>query len=51
VRRAGLTDQQIRLLGFAAQRPEVLAILESIHDLLAAEGDPPAATLQVAEPK
>jgi DNA-binding XRE family transcriptional regulator len=51
VRKAGLTEKQIRLLVFAAQRPEVLAILESINDLLQAGGDAPVVALQVAENK
>lgn len=50
VRQAGLTDKQIRLLIFAARRPEVLAILESVNDLLQA-GDEATVELQVAEPK
>lgn len=51
VRQAGLTDKQIRLLIFAARRPEVLAILDSINDLLQAGGESPAVELRVAEPK
>ncbi len=50
VRRAGLTEQQIRLLGFAARSPEVLAILDSIQSLVAAApGD--ERVLKVAEDK
>lgn len=51
VRQAGLTDKQIRLLIFAARRPEVLTILDSINDLLQAGGESPAVELRVAEPK
>jgi transcriptional regulator with XRE-family HTH domain len=34
VRQAKLDERRIRLLAFAARRPEMLAILESIQDLL-----------------
>lgn len=34
VRQAKLDERRIRLLTFAAQRPEMLAIIESIQDLL-----------------
>lgn len=51
VKQAGLTDKQIRLLVFAARRPEVLAILESVNDLLQGGGEAPTVELQVAEPK
>lgn len=50
VRRSRLTDRQIRLLIFASERPEVLAVVESVQDLLIAEGaDRPE--LKVAEEK
>lgn len=50
VHRAGLSDRQVRLLEFAARHPEVLRIVESIHDLLAA-GAPERPQLKVAEEK
>jgi transcriptional regulator with XRE-family HTH domain len=34
IRRARLDERKIRLLTFAAQRPEILAIIESVQDLL-----------------
>ncbi len=34
VRRAGLDEGEIRLLGFAASRPEILSILRAICDLV-----------------
>ncbi len=34
IHRAGLDERKIRLLTFAAQRPEMLAILESVQDLV-----------------
>lgn len=49
VRRAHLTERQIRLLIFAAQRPEALAILESVQDLLAGGGSRPETELRAAE--
>lgn len=50
VRQAKLDERRIRLLAFAAQRPEMLAIIESIQDLLhtTAAG---VAELKVAEDK
>ncbi|HYC71577.1 MAG TPA: helix-turn-helix transcriptional regulator [Opitutaceae bacterium] len=50
VQRAGLTDRQIRLLDFAARRPEMLKILESIRDLLPGD-QTETAHLKVAEDK
>lgn len=47
---AGLNEAQVQLLIFAVRHPEVLTMLESIHDLVAqlsAEADRP--TLKVAE--
>lgn len=50
VRRAGLSEREIRLLGFAARNPDVLAILDSIQSLVTATpGDGHA--LKVAEEK
>ncbi len=50
VRRAKLDEREIRLLTYAAERPEMLAIIESIHDLmLSTVADP--AQLKVAEGK
>lgn len=48
IRRAKLSEGDIRLLTFAARNPEVLAIIESVKDLLA---NPPmtATELKVAE--
>lgn len=51
VRRARLDDRQIRLLEFAAQRPEVLAIIGSLRDLLASAGAESSPELKVAEDK
>ncbi len=52
VRRAGLSEQQIRLLGFAARNPDVLAVLDSIQSLLAtAAAADPERVLKVAEDK
>jgi transcriptional regulator with XRE-family HTH domain len=51
VRRARLDDREIRLLEFAAQRPEVLAIIGSVRDLLADGGADNRAELKVAEDK
>ena len=48
VRRGRLNERQIRLLEFAALRPEVLAILGSIRDLLLA-GSEAGPELKVAE--
>jgi transcriptional regulator with XRE-family HTH domain len=49
IRKAKLTERQIRLLAFAAQRPEMLAIIESIQDLLPADTAAGFADLKVAE--
>lgn len=48
IRRARLSEKDVRLLTFAARRPEVLAIIDSVQDLLA---NPlmSAAELKVAE--
>ena len=51
VRRAGLDDHEIRLLEFAARRPEVLAVIASVRDLLTATPAGPRAELRVAEEK
>lgn len=51
IRRARLTERQIRLLTFAAQRPEMLAIIESVQDLLQSAGTAGLAELKVAEDK
>ena len=51
VRRTRLTDRQIRLLTFAAQSPEMLAIIESIQDLMPTAGTAGTAELKVAEDK
>jgi transcriptional regulator with XRE-family HTH domain len=50
VRQARLDERRIRLLAFAARRPEMLAILESIQDLLQ-DASGSAAELKVAEDK
>lgn len=50
VRQARLDERRIRLLAFAARRPEMLAIIESIQDLLQESSNPPDA-LKVAEDK
>ena len=48
VRRAGLTERQVRLLHFAADNPEILSILDSIQSLLVSTtADTPV--LKVAE--
>jgi transcriptional regulator with XRE-family HTH domain len=48
---ANLTAEQIQLLVFAAQHPEVVSIIESIRDLATglASGDEAAAELKAAE--
>ncbi|MBA4136903.1 MAG: hypothetical protein C0518_06260 [Opitutus sp.] len=52
VRRAGLREGDIRLLELAARRPELLAILRSICDLLpAADSADEAPVLRAAEDK
>lgn len=48
VRRSRLNERQIRLLTIAAQRPEMLKIIESVNDLLQAQ-EPDSAELKVAE--
>lgn len=50
IRQAKLDERRIRLLAFAARRPEILAIIESVQDLLQ---DPLAGgpELKVAEDK
>ncbi|MDB6165882.1 MAG: hypothetical protein JWQ83_1022 [Lacunisphaera sp.] len=48
IRRAKLDERKMRLLTFAALRPEMLAIIESVQDLLQA-GDDGRADLKVAE--
>jgi transcriptional regulator with XRE-family HTH domain len=50
VRQARLDERRIRLLAFAARRPEMLTILESIQGLLEASA-PGRAELKVAEDK
>lgn len=50
VRRAKLDERKIRLLVFAARHPEVLAIIESVQDLLLAN-TATVAELKVAEDK
>lgn len=50
VRQAKLDERRIRLLAFAARRPEMLAIIESIQDLLH-DGSAAGAELKVAEEK
>ena len=50
VRRARLNEREIRLLAYAAQHPEMLAILDSIRDLVQSTAAEPAA-LKVAEDK
>lgn len=50
VRQSRLDERRIRLLAFAARRPEMLAIIESIQDLILASSDP-AVALKVAEDK
>jgi transcriptional regulator with XRE-family HTH domain len=50
VRQARLDERRIRLLAFAARRPEMLAILESIQDLLQASSAG-GSQLKVAEDK
>lgn len=49
VRQARLNERQIRLLAFAARHSEVLAIIESVQDLLAGAGGKPEAELRAAE--
>lgn len=49
IRREGLRETDIRLLEFAARRPEVISILRSICDLLPAEADDDTPTLRAAE--
>lgn len=49
VRRAHLSERQIRLLEFAAQRPEMLAVIQSVRDLLQSGAAEPAPELKVAE--
>lgn len=51
VRRTRLTERQIRLLTFVAQCPEMLAIMESIQDLVHTAGTAGSAELKVAEDK
>lgn len=51
IRRTRLTERQIRLLTFAAQRPEMLVIIESIQDLMHSAGTAGTAELKVAEDK
>ncbi|MEJ1973635.1 MAG: helix-turn-helix transcriptional regulator [Lacunisphaera sp.] len=51
IRRARLNERQIRLLAFAAQRVAVLAIIESVQDLLADKGADSATDLRAAEDK
>jgi transcriptional regulator with XRE-family HTH domain len=50
VRQARLDERRIRLLAFAARRPEMLAILESVQELLQGVSGG-AAELKVAEDK
>jgi transcriptional regulator with XRE-family HTH domain len=50
IRRSGLDEREIRLLNFAARRPEVLQIVAAVHDLLQ-EGMADATALKVAENK
>lgn len=50
VRRAKLDEREIRLLIYTAQHPEMLAIIESIQDLLQTTAAEPA-ELKVAEDK
>jgi transcriptional regulator with XRE-family HTH domain len=48
VRKARLDEREIRLLSYAAQRSEILAIIESIQDLMQTTSAEPA-ELKVAE--
>lgn len=48
IKQRRLTETQVRLLTFAARNPEVLAIIESVQDLLAAPKSD-AVELKVAE--
>jgi transcriptional regulator with XRE-family HTH domain len=50
IRRSGLDEREIRLLNFAAGRPEVLQIVAAVHDLLQ-ERMADATALKVAENK
>ena len=50
VRRARLNERQLRLLAFAARHPEVLAVIESVQELLESSGGE-LAELKVAEEK
>lgn len=50
IRRAALEEREIRLLNFAASRPEILQIIGAVHDLLQ-EGSGDLAALKVAENK
>lgn len=49
IRQAKLDERKIRLLAFAARRPEMFAIIGSIQDLL--DDSPSTADLKVAEDK
>lgn len=48
---ANLTADQIRLLGFAARQPEVLAILAAVRKLLESAAEESGPQLKVAEDK
>ncbi len=48
-RRNRLTERQVRLLIFAAEHPEVLAIVESVQDLLTGKGTDHVSQLSAAE--
>ena len=50
VRRARLAEREIRLLAYAAQHPEMLAIIDSIKDLVESTAAEPV-ELKVAEDK
>jgi hypothetical protein len=52
IRHAGLSEREVRLLEFAARRPEVLEIIGAVHDLVqAAQAETAAPHLKVAEEK
>ena len=51
IRRTRLSERHIHLLTFAAQRPEMLAIIESVQDLLQSAGNAGHSELKVAEDK
>lgn len=51
VRQHRLNERQLRLLAFAAQHSEVLAVIETVQDLLASNAASPGTSLRAAEDK